>query len=144
MIKEFKYYVDNNFVKKGSPDISKANSLIEKAEGRIKFSIKSKEINKDNPSYIFEDIYECLREALQSLMAIKGYKPYSHEAIVSFLKKFHNFKESDVEFFNRYRILRNKSVYGCEKISIEICKNALNFLNMFFPKIKKEFFNLKK
>jgi len=139
MIKEFRYYLDNNLAKKGSPDISQAKALIQKAEGRIKFSIKSRKINENTASYIFEDIYECLREASQSLMSLKGYKPYSHEAIISFLKEFYNFKEFDINFLNQYRILRNKSIYGGEKISIEKCKESLRFLNTFLPKIKEEF-----
>ena len=72
-------------------------------------------------------------------MSLKGYKPYSHEAIISFLKEFYNFKEYDINVFNRYRILRNKSVYGSEKISVGKCKEALYFLCAFLPKIKKEF-----
>lgn len=138
MIKEFRYYLNNNLVRKASPDIAQSKALIEKAEGRIKFSIKLKEINPDTSSYIFEDIYECLREATQSLMSLNGYKPYSHEAIISFLKKFYNFEEFDINLFNQYRILRNKSIYGGEKISVEKCKESLKFLNSFFPKIKKE------
>jgi len=138
MIKEFRYYIDNNLVRKGSPNIDEAKALIKKAEGRMEFSIKSRQINEDTASYIFEDIYECLREASQSLMSLKGYKPYSHEAIISFLKEFY-FKEYDINSFNRYRILRNKSVYGGEKISVGKCKEALHFLHTFLPKIKKEF-----
>ena len=42
--------------RKGSPDIAQAKALITKAEGRIKFSIKSREINENTASYIFEDI----------------------------------------------------------------------------------------
>ncbi len=137
MIKEFRYYLENNLARKGSPDIAQSKALIQKAEGRIKFSIKSKEINEDTSSYIFEDIYECLREASQSLMSLRGYKPYSHEAIISFLKEFYNFEEFDLNFFNQYRILRNKSIYGGEKISIEKCKESLSFLYAFLPKIKK-------
>jgi len=139
MIKEFRYYLDNNFVRKGSLDVAKAKALIKKAEGRIKFSIKSRQINEETAPYVFEDIYECLREASQALMSLEGYKPYSHEAIISFLKEFYDFKEYDIDSFNRYRILRNKSVYGGEKISIGKCKEALHFLHTFLPKIKKEF-----
>ncbi len=144
MIKEFRYYLDNNLARKSSPDIAQAKALIQKAEGRVKFSIKSKEINENTSSYIFEDIYECLRESSQSLMSLKGYKPYSHEAIISFLREFYNFGGSNLNLLNQYRILRNKSIYGGEKISIEKCKESLRFLNIFLPKIKKEFVKTKK
>ncbi len=139
MIKEFKYYLNSNLARKGSPDIAQAKALITKAEGRIKFSIKSREINENTASYIFEDIYECLREASQSLMSLKGYKPYSHEAIISFLKEFCSFSESDINFLNQYRILRNKSIYGGERISAVKCKESLRFLYTFLSQIKEEF-----
>jgi len=139
MIKEFKYYLDNNLARKASPDKGEAESLINKAEGRLKFSIRTRELNQNTAPYIFEDIYECLREAAQSLMSLKGYKPYSHEALVSFLREFFDFPGSDITSFNRYRILRNKTVYRGEKVSKQICKEALNFLLDFLPKLKKEF-----
>ncbi|HLD55421.1 MAG TPA: hypothetical protein VJB35_04135 [Candidatus Nanoarchaeia archaeon] len=143
MIKEFDYYIQNNFVKEGSKDIIEAKALIEKAKGRLEFSIKTREINNNTAPYTFEEIYECLREAFQSLMALKGFKPYSHEAIISFLKEFCNFEEEVISSFDRYRILRNKSVYGAEKISVETCSESLKFLMKSFPKIKKEFDRLK-
>lgn len=139
MIREFKYYLDNNMARKASPNKGEAEALINKAEGRLKFSIKTRELNKNTAPYIFEDIYECLREAAQSLMSLKGYKPYSHEALISFLKEFFDFPGSDIPSFNRYRILRNKAVYRGEKISVDICKEALNFLVDFLPKLKEEF-----
>ncbi len=139
MIKEFQYYLNSNLAKKASPDKGEAEALVKKAAGRLDFSIKARELNENTAPYIFEDVYECLREAAQSLMSLKGYKPYSHEALISFLKEFFDFSESDIASFNRYRILRNKTVYRGEKISAEICKEALNFLLKFLPELKNSF-----
>jgi len=143
MIYEFEYYLKYNLVKKKSPDPNEASALMKKAEGRLKYSIKARDINENTSTYIFEDIYECLREAGQALMSLKGYKPYSHEALISFLKEFFNFSEEDIVNFDRYRILRNKAVYKGEKISVDMCKEALMFLEKFLPKLKKEFNRLK-
>lgn len=142
MIMEFQYYLDNDLARKSSPDRGEAEALMGKAEGRLKFFIKVKEIDERTSSYIFEDIYECLREASQALMSLKGYKPYSHEALISFLKEFFKFPESDTAAFDRYRVLRNKTVYQGEKISVETCKEALDFLVKFLPKLKNEFYKL--
>ncbi len=139
MIMKFQAYIENQMVRKGSPDKGEAESLLKKAEGRLKYSIKTREINENTASYVFEDIYECLREAAQSLMAIKGYKPYSHEALISFLREFFEFTEADIKSFDRYRILRNKTVYRGEFISEETCREALEFLLRFLPLIRKEF-----
>lgn len=142
MVMEFQYYLDNSLAKTASPDKGEAEVLMSKSGGRLNFSINIREINENTASYIFEDIYECLREAAQSLMSLKGYKPYSHEALISFLKEFFTFPESDIAAFDRYRILRNKAVYKGEKLSVEVCKEALNFLLYFLPKLKTEFKNL--
>lgn len=139
MINEFQYYLKNELARKASQDKGEAEALMNKAEGRLKFSIRTREITENTASYIFEDIYECLREASQALMSLKSYKPYSHEALISFTKEFFDFPESDILSFDRYRILRNKTVYKGEKVSVETCKEALTFLLAFLPKLKKEF-----
>jgi len=139
MIVEFQYYLDNNLARKASPDIGEAGALLQKAEGRLDFSIKVRRIDENTATYIFEDIYECLKEAAQSLMSLKGYKPYSHEAVISFLREFFRFSESDLETFDRYRILRNKAVYRGERISATVCREALDFLLNFLPELKNEF-----
>ena len=141
MILEFKYYLENNLARKASPDRGEAEALMNKAEGRLKYFIKTKEINENTAAYIFEDVYECLREAAQALMSLKGYKPYSHEALISFIRENFKFTEQDITTLDRYRILRNKTVYQGEKISAEACKEALKFLLDFLPKLKKKYQN---
>jgi len=86
MIKSFQYFINENLVRKSEPNISMAKSLLKKAETRLK-RIHLTNINEDDSSIVFEDIYECIREASQSLMELKGFKPYSHEALISFLNE---------------------------------------------------------
>jgi uncharacterized protein (UPF0332 family) len=101
--------------------------------------IKKQEINEDTSAFIFEDIYETLREVAQSLMSLKGYKPYSHEALLSFLKEFYPFPEHEISSFDRYRILRNKTVYCAANVSPEVCKEALKFSETFLPKLQNAY-----
>lgn len=136
MIERFQYYLGQNMVKSGSPDKEEAKSLMEKASKRLIY-IKAQRINDSTAQFIFEDIYESIREAAQSLMAIKGYKPYSHEAIISFLIEFYSFPEYEISAFNRYRILRNRCVYRAANVSATVCREALKFLEQFLPKLKK-------
>ena len=138
MIDKFQFYLDENLVKKESPDKEEAKALNEKAFRRMKF-IKNLNINEETSTFIFEDIYECLREAAQSLMSLRGYKPYSHEALIAFLKEFYKFDEHEISTFNRYRILRNNCVYRAAKVSPVVCKEAIKFIEIFLPKLKKEF-----
>ena len=138
MIREFQYYIDEGLVKKQSPNLEEARSLMRKAMKRFEY-IKNQEITEQAASFIFEDVYEAFREAAQALMSLKGFKPYSHEALISFLRKFHNFSEHDLSSFDRYRILRNKTVYSAVGISAGTCRQAFAFLERFLPELKLEY-----
>lgn len=139
MIKEFNFFLDTGLAKRDMPDKIEAEALIKKAEDRMNFSINVRKIDEMTSQFVFEDIYDCMREAAQSLMSLKGYKPYSHEAVISFLNEFFEFSPDDLKAFDRFRILRNKTMYRGEKISSETCKEAIDFLHIFFPKIRREF-----
>ena len=140
MIERFQYYLDANLVRKEKVDKEEAKSLMKKACHRLNY-VKKQEINEETASFIFEDVYESLREASQSLMSLKGYKPYSHEALISFLREFYGFSGSEISAFDRFRILRNKTVYCAVWVSVEVCREALTFLEEFLPKLEREFEN---
>jgi len=72
MIEKFQHYLDDRLARKVEVDREEAKSLMNKAVLRLDY-IKKQEINEDTSSFIFEDIYETLREASQSLMSLKGY-----------------------------------------------------------------------
>jgi uncharacterized protein (UPF0332 family) len=135
MIRNFEYYEEKNMVKKSMPNPSMARSLTEKARVRLKL-LNEKDIPEETSPIIFEETYEAVREAAQSLMQLKGFKPYSHEAVIAFIIKEELMPERFTRTFDRYRILRNKSVYEAQKVSTETCKEALNFA-------KEEVLNIK-
>ncbi len=135
MIQDFEYYIKNNLVRRTSVNIAQVKSLIDKAEIRLN-RIKKENASENESSIVFEDIYESIREAAQSLMQLNGFKPYSHEAVIAFLKKKELLSDKELNDFNRYRILRNKSVYEAEEISIETLKEALTFAEEIIPKIR--------
>lgn len=137
MIQSFQYYINKKLVRKTGINPAIANSLIKKSDIRLKRIIREK-IKEEESLIIFEDIYESIRESTQALMQLKGYKPYSHEALISFLKENNVFSPEIINNINRYRILRNKSVYEAKKISIETCKDALIFAKELLPKIKEK------
>jgi uncharacterized protein (UPF0332 family) len=137
VISPFAYYIKKNLAKKTDANPGIANALLNKASVRLKRISKVK-IAEEESSIVFEDIYESIREALQSLMQVKGYKPYSHEALLAFVKEEKLLSESIINDANRYRILRNKSVYEAKKISLGTCREALEFANKLMPEIKKK------
>lgn len=138
MIKPFEYYIKEKLVRKSLPNISMAKSLLEKAEIRLK-RVSNEKIDEENSSIIFEDLYEVLREASQSFMEIKGFKPYSHEAVISFLKEHKLLSDEKVSILDNYRVLRNNSVYKAERLSSQKCVEALNFAKNLLPEMKNKF-----
>lgn len=138
MIKPFEYFIKENLVRKSNSNISMGKSLLQKASVRLKRIVISK-IEESESSIVFEDVYECLREASQSLMEIKGYKPYSHEALISFLKRQKFLSEEKINMLDNYRILRNNSVYKAEKVSLHKCLEAIEFAKQTLPEIESKF-----
>ncbi|MBS3056185.1 MAG: hypothetical protein J4473_01990 [Candidatus Aenigmarchaeota archaeon] len=135
MIEKYQYYLDNGFVRIGTSNKEEAISLIRKAVNRMNY-IYGQKTDEKNAEFIFEDVYETVREASQSLMALKGHKPYSHEALISFLIEFYKFSQSDISTFDRYRILRNKCIYKGAKASLITCNESINFAKNFLLKIR--------
>ncbi len=143
MIEPFEYYEKENLVRKGSPDKQEALSLMRKALDRMEY-VKEQIMSDKTASFVFEDIYESIREASQALMELIGYKPYSHEAVIAFLRDFHKINESEFNSFNRYRILRNKCIYRGARVTEDTCKEAFEFMVIFIPKLKKIFTEVSK
>ena len=138
MILNFSHYIANRHVKKRTINPEEAKSLLKKAEARLNY-FKDKEINNESASIIFENIYSSIRESAQSLMSLKGFKPYSHEATISFLKEFYKeeFTEEDLNKFDMFRQLRSDSEYRAVTVSKEDAESCLKFTQIFIEKIKQ-------
>ena len=77
-------------------------------------------------------------------MQLKGFKPVSHDALVSFIKEEKMLSAEKANVFNNYRILRNNSVYRAETISIQKCIEALKFTEDILKEFNKIFEKLAK
>jgi len=136
MIFPFDYYIKERKVDKQTPNIEKANALIKKAINRIAH-IKKQSLGVEDAEFLFEDIYESIREAGQSLMAAKGYKPLSHEAVIAFVRDNYKIDADKINRFDRCRKIRNKLVYEADKVSVEDVKEALDFATSFVKELSK-------
>lgn len=136
MIDKFENYLNNGKAKRKTPDISESKSLIQKAEKRIKFL---RPLNDETSSLFFEDVYEAARESAQALMSLKGFKPYSHEATISFLRDYYKsqFSEAEIFEFDRFRALRGNSVYRAQDVSKEDALKCLQFAKVIVEKVNK-------
>lgn len=137
MINSFNSYLKLGKAKKKTPDSEEAKSLLEKAKNRLEYT-KSREVDDKTSQFVLEDAYEAIRESAQALMSVKGFKPYSHEATISFIKEFYssNFDEGELHKFDRFRQLRNDSVYKAKPVSNEDAKDSFLFATKFVNKVK--------
>ncbi len=137
MINSFDNYLKLGKAKRKTPDIEEAKSLLDKAESRLQYT-KGRQINDKNSQFILEDVYEAIRESAQALMSVKGFKPYSHEATISFIKDFYkvDFSEQDLSKFDRFRQLRTNYVYKAAPVSSGDAEDALIFASSFIDKVK--------
>ena len=80
-------------------------------------------------------MYEVIRELIEAKMILEGYKSYSHEATVSYLKKL-GFSSSEVEFMDELRSIRNQTRYYGHLVNVEYAKKVSEFVNKTYPRLK--------
>ena len=118
-------------VRKISKDLELAKSLkkdlLERAEKALKLD------TKEFAKIIFENIYDSLREFCDVLLAVDGFKSYSHEASISYLKKY-ALDDSVVLALDRFRYKRNGSKYYGKEITKD---DAVEIKRFYFENINK-------
>lgn len=84
-----------------------------------------------------ENAYEGLREMADARLVLEGFKSYSHEASIAFLKKFPSFELGELEYFDHLRYLRNKIKYYGKDVSLDEAERSLEFAKKIKNKLKK-------
>ena len=130
----FENYLKNGTVRKGFADIERAIKLIKDGEKRI-HDIELIDINKV-PKFVFENVYDAIRDFCDALLAKDGFKSYSHEASISYLKKY-ALDDSVVLALDRFRYKRNGSKYYGQIISEEEAKEIFEFYKKIKNKIEE-------
>ena len=98
-------------VKKIKENPEQAKALFQLAKRRLE-SIKKR--RKDEyPQLLIESYYEAIKELISSLLAIHGYKSYSHECLISFLNEYYPdfLDEFQIRFLDGMRKLRSDIEY---------------------------------
>ena len=113
--------INNNSARITTPDIKRAESLIETAKERIDLITK---INEKNCNFVFEDYYTSLLEILQALAFKKGFNILNHICIGYFLKDFLK-KEYLYNLFDDIRYKRNSLTYYGKRMEFEVAKQAV-------------------
>ena len=110
-----------NIARNISPDIERANSLINTAKHRIKII---KHINESNCNFVFEDYYTSLLEILQAMIFTKGYNVMNHLCIGYYLRDILN-RQDVYEIFDDLRYKRNSLTYYGKMMDFEVAKISI-------------------
>ncbi len=142
ILKSFEEFLEVGIVKRRTPDISRARSLLEEAEKRHKFldEVTTKiGLSDKNANYFVEASYDILISLLRAKLLADGFSSSgegAHEAEVSYMHKL-NFPESDIRFMNDLRFFRNGIKYYGEEFDSEYAKKVLGFLGTYYSILKE-------
>src|SRR3989344_4412471 len=118
---DWKDCIINNSARKVSPDVRRAESLIETAKERISLI---KEITEKNCNFVFEDYYTSILELLQAMTFKKGYNILNHICLGFYLRDI--LKREDLYLlFDDLRFKRNSLTYYGSRMDFEIAKQAI-------------------
>jgi len=99
-------------------------------------------IDEDTATDYLENVYEACKMLVQSLMALDGVKPYSHEAVIAYAIDELNLDMVNSNTLNRYRKLRNDISYRGEIATEDEAENIRNLYQKLDselkPKIREE------
>ena len=111
-----------NFIKKTRIDRELVRSLIEMSKIK-EDSVNNAQVNETNISAYLSMAYDSLRETLEALCILKGYKVTSHICLGELLKTL----VSDFDFisFDRFRYIRNGINYYGSKVDYKQGKEII-------------------
>ena len=139
-LKQFEEYLKLGIVKKQSPDISRAKSLMKEAEDShnfLKQIIEKIGVLDNNSNDIIKISYDVIMSLIRAKMLSKGFNSSgygAHEAEVSYLRVLKT-SENDIEFINQLRYFRNGIMYYGKRFNSEYAEKVIKFLEEFKNKI---------
>ncbi|MBI4016933.1 MAG: hypothetical protein HY363_04545 [Candidatus Aenigmarchaeota archaeon] len=133
-MKEFQEFVANGDVRKGLRDIALARSLKEFSEKRIKYA-QLMPLTEQSAFLTYETVYDALRELIDSLLALEGYKSYSHVASIAYLQKFPDISPAEIAKLDNAREKRNLAKYYAKPITLAEAKDIRALHSTLKPKL---------
>ena len=131
---EFEHFIRKGLVKRKAQNVELAKSLLNSAKDRFNFAIS---LLNQKPKYALENAYEAVIELTDSLLALEGFKSWSHEANIAFLGKFSEFSFQEIERLDLSRRKRHSSKYYGVSFNLEEVKKEVEFLKIVFEKLTK-------
>ena len=110
---DLKDCLDKGYIRQVPIDEGLVKSLIEMSDLKEKV-VKNSKVDKENISVYVSLAYDSLKEVLDCICLIKGYKVVSHVCVGVLLKDL--LKNFNFESFDRMRWIRNSINYYGEKV----------------------------
>ena len=127
----FEYYVSKGLVKRRRKNIKLAKSLMSSALDRMEFA---KQILQTKPKYALEMAYEAVIELIDALLALEGFKSWSHEANIAFLSTI-GFSDVELRRLDITRKKRHSSKYYGVDFSLEEASQEIVYIERLFKKV---------
>jgi len=139
-MESFESYLKKGEVREGFADKQRAKKLINDGEKRL-IDVGKLDIN-ELPKFVFENVYDAIRDFLLAIILNEGYNTKSHEVPIAFLfhKGFDIYTTNKLDFF-RYK--RNGSKYYGDEITIQEAKDIKEFYSKIKDKLDKILINIK-
>ena len=112
-MKDWDKCLEHDMVKERSENPAQARNLLKMARIRLEDN-KRREKTEDNISLIVESYWEVIKQMITSLIKLEGYKCYSQECLISYLKQKQKFSQGQISLLNQLRKLRNDIDYEGE------------------------------
>jgi len=133
-MESFESFIVGREVRKASPNKPRAKKLIKDGEERIE---KAGLLDINNFSkFVFENIYDALRDFMLAILLYEGYNTDSHKAPIAYLSR-KGFDIYEIDKLDRFRYKRNGSKYYGERISVEEAKDIKEFYSKVKDKLDK-------
>ena len=131
-------------VKKVKENPEQAKALFELANKRLESVNKRRK--DEYPQFLIESYYEVIKELISSLLSIHGFKSYSHECLVSFIKEYYpdTLEDYQLHFLDSIRKLRSDIQYRGADVADDYLERNLStiegVIKILNNIVKKELF----
>jgi hypothetical protein len=133
-MKHFEEFINTEDVRRTTRDAGLARSLRKDAEERVELILQL-ELTEKSATLIFEQVYEALRECIDALLALQGYKSYSHVASIAFLQNHPAFMEAEINKLDNAREKRNLAKYYAKPVPPSETKEIITLYRELKPKL---------
>ncbi|HIH31448.1 TPA: hypothetical protein HA235_01960 [Candidatus Woesearchaeota archaeon] len=135
-MREFEYFLNSGDVKIVHKNKILAEALVFDSDDRFRFLLTI-EFNETNSRYIVENSYDIIRALIEANLALEDYKSYSHEATIAFLKRFIEFRDSELNYLDDLRKVRHGIKYNAGTTTSHDAEKVLEFTKTMKEKLKR-------